>query len=160
MRPLPPTSSPGRPSARPTARLLPPNCAHLHHAHAHPTRARTPLNPHPPAQVPLDSPDRFVVEMLFSNGANYDPTRVVPLANDHTLPIVPRVPLHTGEGTPLQRLFELLEPCAAPRKAAPGTYALQASGRAPLSPALLRSAVLCCSLPCPALPRSAPSPGR
>ncbi|KAI8468422.1 MAG: histidine phosphatase superfamily-domain-containing protein [Monoraphidium minutum] len=84
-------------------------------------------------QVPLDSPDRFVVEVLFSNGANHDPTRVVPLANDHTLPVVPRAPLHTGMGVPLQRLAALLQPCAAPRKAAPSTYALQVALCAPLS---------------------------
>jgi hypothetical protein len=78
--------------------------------------------------VPLDSPDRFLVEVLFSNGANFDPTRVVPLANDHTLPVVPRAPLHTGAGVPLQRLAALLEPCAAPRKSAPSTYALQVGG--------------------------------
>ncbi len=75
--------------------------------------------------MPIDSPDRFVVEVLFSNGANFDPTAVVPVANDHTLPAVPRAPLHTGIGVPLARLVSLLEPCAAPRKAAPSTYALQ-----------------------------------
>jgi len=109
-------------AARP--HLQPPTSNLSPHTHQHHRR-------HP--QVPLDSPDRFLVEVLFSNGANFDPTRVVPLANDHTLPVVPRAPLHTGIGVPLTRLTALLDPCAAQRKSAPSTYALQVALRAPLS---------------------------
>jgi hypothetical protein len=40
----------------------------------------------PDAQVPVDSPERFFVEIQFSNGANFDPTTTVPTLKNHTLP--------------------------------------------------------------------------
>ena len=50
-------------------------------------------------RVPVDSPQRFRIEMLFSPGANFNPYEVVPLHKDHTLPVQPRVCLHKGEHT-------------------------------------------------------------
>lgn len=41
------------------------------------------------AQAQPDSPERFRVEMLFSNGANYDPTDEA-----HAMCTKPRVPIH------------------------------------------------------------------
>ena len=48
-------------------------------------------------RVPVDSPERFRVEVLFSPGASHNPFEVVPLKQDHTLPVLPRMPLHAGE---------------------------------------------------------------
>ncbi len=48
-------------------------------------------------RVPVDSPERFRVEILFSPGASHNPFEVVPLKQDHTLPVLPRMPLHAGE---------------------------------------------------------------
>ena len=47
-------------------------------------------------RVPVESPDRFRMELLFSAGASHDPYSVVPLKQDHTLPIASRSPLHEG----------------------------------------------------------------
>ena len=47
-------------------------------------------------RVPVDSPDRFRMELLFSPGASHDPYSVVPLKQDHTLPISSRSHLHEG----------------------------------------------------------------
>lgn len=37
------------------------------------------------------------MEVLFSPGASHNPFEVVPLKQDHTLPVLPRMPLHAGE---------------------------------------------------------------
>lgn len=58
---------------------------------------------------PLDDYDRFSVEILFSNGANFDPY-VVKMPKLHTLPTQPRVALHDGEGVNLQELDAALAP--------------------------------------------------
>lgn len=50
-------------------------------------------------RVPVDSPQRFRVELLFSPGANFSPYEVVPLHKDHTLPVQPRACLHKGQLT-------------------------------------------------------------
>ena len=42
------------------------------------------------------------MEILFSPGASHNPFEVVPLKQDHTLPVLPRMPLHAG-GLPLLR---------------------------------------------------------
>lgn len=47
--------------------------------------------------VPVDSPQRFRIELLFSPGANFSPYEVVPLNKDHTLPVQPRACLHKGK---------------------------------------------------------------
>ena len=54
-------------------------------------------------RVPVDSPQRFRVELLFSPGASFNPYEVVPLNKDHTLPVQPRACLHKG-GTALHKL--------------------------------------------------------
>eukprot|EP00775_Hariotina_reticulata_P005841 gene5841-6082_t len=36
--------------------------------------------------VPVESPERFFVEIQFSNGANFDPTTTVPPLQNHILP--------------------------------------------------------------------------
>lgn len=51
-------------------------------------------------QAPVDSPERFFVEIQFSNGANFDPTRVP--ANRHTMPTQNRRLLTGSPGVPLQ----------------------------------------------------------
>lgn len=43
----------------------------------------------------MDSPQRFLVDVQFSAGANYDPFTLDPL-HPHVLPVLPRRPLHTG----------------------------------------------------------------
>ena len=48
-------------------------------------------------RVPVDSPQRFRVEVLFSPGASHNPCQVLPIKQDHTLPVQPRAPLHRGE---------------------------------------------------------------
>lgn len=50
-----------------------------------------------PCRVPVDSPQRFRIELLFSPGAAFNPYEVVPLHKDHTLPVQPRACLHKGE---------------------------------------------------------------
>ena len=50
-------------------------------------------------RVPVDSPERFRMEVLFSPGAAYSPYAVVPLHQDHTLPVTQRVCLHQGGST-------------------------------------------------------------
>ena len=47
--------------------------------------------------VPVESPQRFRIELLFSPGANFSPYEVVPLNKDHTLPVQPRACLHKGK---------------------------------------------------------------
>ena len=46
-------------------------------------------------RVPVDSPQRFLVDVQFSAGANYDPFSLDPL-HPHVLPVLPRRPLHTS----------------------------------------------------------------
>lgn len=46
-------------------------------------------------RVPVDSPQRFLVDVQFSAGANYDPFSLDPL-QPHVLPVLPRRPLHSG----------------------------------------------------------------
>lgn len=50
-------------------------------------------------RVPVESPQRFLVEVQFSPGANYEPFTTAPL-HPHVLPVVQRFPLH--EGAPSQ----------------------------------------------------------
>jgi hypothetical protein len=51
-------------------------------------------------QAAVDAPERFFVEIQFSNGANYDPTVVEPPR--HTMPTQPRRLLTNMPGVPLQ----------------------------------------------------------
>lgn len=51
-------------------------------------------------RVPVDSPQRFRVEILFSPGTSHNPCRVLPIKRDHTLPVLPRKPLHQGMPPP------------------------------------------------------------
>lgn len=74
--------------------------------------------------MPVDSPERFRVEILFSPGASHNPFEVVPLKQDHTLPVLPRMPLHAGEachtGSCLSWLYGLSKACMhAPAYALP-----------------------------------------
>ena len=50
-------------------------------------------------RVPVDSPQRFLVETQFSPGANYDPFSLVPL-HPHVMPVVPRTPPARLRGSP------------------------------------------------------------
>ena len=69
------------------------------------------------SQAPVDSPERFFVEIQFSNGANFDPTKVA--ANRHTLPTQNRRLLSSPPGVTLQAFqvramlgrFGLRRPC-------------------------------------------------
>lgn len=72
------------------------------------------------------------MEILFSPGAGYDPTKVLPMNNDHTLPAMPRFSLHGGDGATLKEFERLLLPFAAAKKlpTAPA-YALQVGLKAP-----------------------------
>lgn len=58
-------------------------------------------------RVPVDSPQRFRIELLFSPGASFNPYEVVPLHKDHTLPVQPRACLHKG-GTALHIMLHLV----------------------------------------------------
>lgn len=61
--------------------------------------------------VPVDSPERFRVEVLFSPGANYNPFDFnTSLHNNHVLPIVPRTALHKNDGITLTEMEEKLMP--------------------------------------------------
>jgi len=51
-------------------------------------------------QAPVDAPERFFVEIQFSNGANFDPIKVA--ASRHTLPTQNRRLLTSSPGVPLQ----------------------------------------------------------
>jgi hypothetical protein len=51
-------------------------------------------------RFPVDSPERFRVEVLFSPGAAHNPFEVVPIKQDHTLPVAPRQPLHRSARVP------------------------------------------------------------
>lgn len=82
--------------------------------------------------VPVDAPERFRVEMLFSPGTNYSPFDVVPLHNNHVLPTLARTVLSKGEGVTLAEMEERLSPFAQTRKYQPCSYALQYSLKAPV----------------------------
>jgi hypothetical protein len=85
--------------------------------------------------VPVDSPQRFLVDVQFSAGANYDPFSLDPL-HPHVLPVLPRRPLHTGSlyqpdsddeegGCPtLADLEAGLKCMATPAKASTYTYTM------------------------------------
>ena len=80
-------------------------------------------------RVPVEDPARFRVEVLFSPGAAHNPFEVVPLKQDHTLPVAPRMALHRGagdfgSGTTWARLQALLTPHATPAKASTYTYSM------------------------------------
>lgn len=47
--------------------------------------------------VPVDAPDRFRVEILFSPGANHNPFEASTIMKNHALPPVARVPVHGQE---------------------------------------------------------------
>ena len=53
------------------------------------------------SRVPVDSAQRFRVEVLFSPGASHNPYAVKPVKQDHTLPVRRRAPLHRGVTTRL-----------------------------------------------------------
>ncbi|KAG2489657.1 hypothetical protein HYH03_011935 [Edaphochlamys debaryana] len=82
--------------------------------------------------VPVDAPERFRVEVLFSPGANYNPFDfTMPLHNNHVLPTIPRTALHKADGITLAEMEEKLTPFAQTRKFNTCSYALQYSLRAP-----------------------------
>ncbi|KXZ56516.1 hypothetical protein GPECTOR_1g463 [Gonium pectorale] len=82
--------------------------------------------------VPVDSPERFRVEVLFSPGANYNPFNFnMPLHNNHVLPTIPRTSLHKNDGITLAEMEEKLLPFSQTRKFNKCSYALQYSLRAP-----------------------------
>ncbi|EFJ51971.1 hypothetical protein VOLCADRAFT_56293 [Volvox carteri f. nagariensis] len=62
--------------------------------------------------VPVESQERFRVEVLFSPGANYNPFDFAStsLHNNHVLPIVPRTALHKNDGITLAEMEEKLMP--------------------------------------------------
>ena len=59
-------------------------------------------------RVPVDSPQRFRLELMFSPGASYNPYETVPLHHNHTLPVAHRVCLHDGKLT--LKVSSVLEP--------------------------------------------------
>ncbi|CAG9465009.1 unnamed protein product [Pedinophyceae sp. YPF-701] len=63
-------------------------------------------------RVPLESPKRFRVEILFSSGASFNPFKVRPVESDHVLPVAGRIPLHAGDGIILEKLAAALRPLA------------------------------------------------
>ncbi|KAL0037051.1 hypothetical protein WJX77_010637 [Trebouxia sp. C0004] len=75
-------------------------------------------------RVPVDSPQRFRVELLFSPGASFNPYEVVPLHKDHTLPVQPRACLHKGKEVYLSQLEQLCVPHSTPTKASTYTYSM------------------------------------
>ncbi|KAK9917336.1 hypothetical protein WJX75_003277 [Coccomyxa subellipsoidea] len=76
-------------------------------------------------RVPVESAERFRVEVLFSPGAGHNPFEVIPIKQDHTLPIALRTPLHRDLGTTWSQLSELLSPHSTPAKASTYTYSMQ-----------------------------------
>jgi len=60
------------------------------------------------ARVPVSSPDRFRVEVLFSPGASVDPVACPPV--DHTLPVCPRWHLERDGGITLEEAEAALGP--------------------------------------------------
>jgi hypothetical protein len=76
--------------------------------------------------VPVDSPERFLVEIQFSNGANYDPTNEQAMLQSapHTLPTQPRRLLTPVPGVSLHGFQELVRKYAH-GKNTPSNYQLQ-----------------------------------
>lgn len=74
----------------------------------------------------MDSPDRFLVEIQFSNGANYDPTHEPSMLQSapHTLPTQPRRLLTPVPGVSLHGFQELVRKYAR-GKNTPSNYQLQ-----------------------------------
>ncbi|MEW5317234.1 MAG: hypothetical protein WDW38_008551 [Sanguina aurantia] len=62
--------------------------------------------------VPVDHPERFRVEILFSPGSAYSPFEVVSRSHNHVLPIVPRTQLNRGDALRLDQLEAQLQPFA------------------------------------------------
>lgn len=62
------------------------------------------------ARVPVSSPDRFRVEVLFSPGASVDPVSCPPAGGDHTLPVCPRWHLERDGGITLEEAEAALGP--------------------------------------------------
>ena len=62
------------------------------------------------ARVPVSSPDRFRVEVLFSPGASVDPISCSPPVEDHTLPVCPRWHLERDGGITLEEAEAALGP--------------------------------------------------
>jgi hypothetical protein len=86
--------------------------------------------------APLESPDRFFVEVLFSAGANHDPTAFFSASNSggsgatlHVLPPKARVALHPGRGVALDRAGALLSRYAAARHPCPPVYPFVGGGK-------------------------------
>lgn len=75
-------------------------------------------------RVPVDSPERFRMEVLFSPGAAYSPYAVVPLHQDHTLPVTQRVCLHQEHELTLAELESACGPRSTPTKASTYTFSL------------------------------------
>mmetsp|Transcript_39332 Transcript_39332/g.111414 ORF Transcript_39332/g.111414 Transcript_39332/m.111414 type:complete len:1167 (-) Transcript_39332:153-3653(-) len=63
-------------------------------------------------RVPVDDPQRFRVEILFSAGSSFNPFEVVPMRNSpHRLPLQPRQAIHRDAGgVTLQALEESISP--------------------------------------------------
>ncbi len=104
-------------------------CVHVYiftyiHAYLY-THIYPPPQPQQPTSVSVDHPDRFRVELWFSPGASHNPFELVPLANDHTLPMRPRTPLHPDSGVSWANFSRLLKPYSARVKAStyPSTLA-------------------------------------
>lgn len=74
--------------------------------------------------VPLDAPERFRVEILYSPGSNYNPFELQLTERDHVLPVLPRVPLHCDDGVTWNHMRSLLRPFAKSNKFAPCSYTL------------------------------------
>ena len=70
------------------------------------------------ARVPVSSPDRFRVEVLFSPGASVDPVACPP--TDHTLPVCPRWHLERDGGISLEEAESALGPFSTAAAAALG----------------------------------------
>ncbi|KDD72813.1 hypothetical protein H632_c2864p0, partial [Helicosporidium sp. ATCC 50920] len=82
-------------------------------------------------RIPIGDPARFRMEVLFSPGAAFNPTMVVPVHNNHTLPIAPRIPLHVGaghSGISLATLEGALKPYAKTFKRSVEPYKLRSQG--------------------------------
>lgn len=56
--------------------------------------------------MPLDSPERFRVEILFSPGANYNPFEMS-VEEDHVLPPVPRVHMEDSEKASVHQAYHI-----------------------------------------------------
>jgi len=62
-------------------------------------------------RVPVDDPERFRVELSFSDGSAISPFDVAPMKSmPHTLPLRPRHPIHRGDGASLESLEQAIAP--------------------------------------------------